>query len=214
MTFVIDNLVCGRNGTACNLPASATLNAGEALILRGPNGVGKTTMLRTMSGFIPQVSGSAYFGDIAMSDRDAFQENIIYTAHSDAVKPPLTVAENLQFWSDLYAGGDIKDALLAFDLYTLQHRVAATCSAGQKRRLGLARLMVCSRKIWLMDEPTVSLDDKSCSALSYVLQEHMRSGGMAVIATHDTDLVAAQTLNLEAAPPLWHDDPWSDEDFE
>jgi heme exporter protein A len=114
------------------------------------------------------------------------------------------VAENLRFWAQVFGASDIKPALAAFDLDPLQDRLAGSLSAGQKRRLGLARLMVTARPVWVLDEPTVSLDAASVALFAGVVRLHLASGGCALIATHiDLGLTEARILDVtpyRAAP--------------
>jgi len=124
----------------------------------------------------------------------------------------MTVGENLHFWANLHGQSDIDPALNSFDLRTIQSRLAGKCSAGQKRRLGLARLLVAGRKLWLLDEPTVSLDQSSRDAVSKAIQTHLSNAGMAVIATHDPDLVDGTTIELTPAPQNLGEDPFWTED--
>ena len=148
--------------------------AGEAVILRGPNGSGKTTLLRTLAGLQPAVAG-----EFAGAGEEA-----AYSGHADGLKGTLSVAENLTFWAGLFRGPDIEPALEAFDLVDLRDRAAQSLSAGQKRRLGLARLLVTGRPLWLLDEPTVSLDAASVQMFADAVRSHLGRGGAAVIATH------------------------------
>ncbi len=199
MSLKVDHLSVTRSGRRVLQEVSLECAPGEAVILRGPNGVGKTTLLRTLAGCIPVQSGSAtLFGD-SLSDRDAFQDQLCYAGHSDAIKSQMTVRENIMFWAALYGTTLADEALDTFDLSRLSDRLAGKCSAGQKRRLGLARLLVANRKLWLMDEPTVALDAASQTALSETITSHLAAGGMALIATHDTDIVVARTHTL--SPP-------------
>ncbi len=148
--------------------------AGSALILRGPNGVGKTTLLRTLAELQPALAGTVEGA-----------EDAAYASHADGIKAQLTVTENLAFWAEVH-GAAVPDAVFAsFDLDSLRDRMAGTLSAGQKRRLGLARLGVIGRKVLLLDEPTVSLDAFSVKLFADWLEaEHLGQGGLAVIATH------------------------------
>ncbi|MFN3661732.1 heme ABC exporter ATP-binding protein CcmA [Yoonia sp.] len=181
------NLGCARGGAAVLSDVSFDLRAGQALILRGPNGIGKTTLLRTLAGLQPALSG-----DIAMPEDSA-----AYASHADGIKTALTVTENLSFWAAVY-GLKLDPAILPrFDLAALRDRQGGTLSAGQKRRLGLARLAVIGRKILFLDEPTVSLDTGSVAMFARWLQDdHLAQGGVAVIATHIDLGIDAPALDL------------------
>ena len=186
MDMVIRNLSVARGGVTVLQNVSFTLSPGRALILRGPNGVGKTTMLRVLAGLQPAVAGEV----------SAPPESLAYGAHADGVKTPLTVRENLAFWARIYRTGDVAPALAAMELTGLAERRAAHLSAGQKRRLGLARMAVTGRAIWLLDEPTVSLDVASMGLFRAMLGAHLTAGGMALIATHIDLGVEAEVLDL------------------
>jgi len=211
MNLVVKNLSVSRNDTRVLHKVSFTCASGEATILRGPNGVGKTTLLRTLAGFIPASSGTANLFQSSLEDRDAFQSNLVYFGHLDAVKAQMTVSENIRFWAKLYGQDDISTAFESFDLNSIKDRLAGKCSAGQKRRLGLARLLIAKRSLWLLDEPTVSLDDTSRHALKTAIESHLSDGGMAVIATHDADLVSAKTFQMTPPPQVEIDDAQWDE---
>lgn len=186
MKLGVNNLAVARGGVALLQGVSFQIAAGHALVLRGPNGSGKTTLLRTLAGLQPALDGTI----------DAPADSIAYAAHSDGLKATLTVAENLRFWADIYGTGSISTAIDAFDLRALQSRMAQNLSAGQKRRLGLARLMVMDRPIWILDEPTVSLDAQSVGLFAGAVRAHLENGGIALIATHIDLGIQAQTLEL------------------
>ncbi len=187
MTLHVSDLTVARGGVPILAGVSFDIAAGQALILRGPNGSGKTTLLRTVAGLQPQLSG----------DITGAEDRIAYAAHSDGLKAMLSVTENLMFWARVFGQSDITGALDAFDLQTLQDRLAGTLSAGQKRRLGLARLLVTGRPVWVLDEPTVSLDAASVALFADAVRSHLRQGGMALIATHiDLGLEEAQVLDV------------------
>jgi heme exporter protein A len=168
------NVTVTRGGVPVLEGLSFDLTAGQALLLRGPNGSGKTTLLRTLAGLQPPHSGEIR----------APEESVAYASHADGLKSTLSVTENLAFWAAAFGTKGIGAALDAFDLHGLAARPAGALSAGQKRRLGLARMMVTGRPIWLFDEPTVSLDTVAVAQFAEAVRAHLGQGGTALIATH------------------------------
>lgn len=186
MTLTVKDLTISRGGIPVLEGLNFDLEAGKALILRGPNGVGKTTLLRTVAGLQPPVTGEVVCGP----------ETIAYAAHSDGLKGTLSVAENLHFWADIFGTKGIQNALDGFDLNALIDRPAGALSAGQKRRLGLARLLVTGRPVWILDEPTVSLDVASVAMFADAVRAHLAEGGSALIATHIDLGLDAEVLDV------------------
>ncbi|WP_439155740.1 heme ABC exporter ATP-binding protein CcmA [Yoonia sp.] len=182
----VRNLSCARGGAPVLSGVSFDVAAGQALILRGPNGVGKTTLLRTLAGVQPALDGTVDFPE----------EDGAYASHADGIKAALSVTENLQFWADVHGATMPDDILETFDLADLRDRPGGTLSAGQKRRLGLARLGVIGRKVLFLDEPTVSLDRFSVKLFADWLRGHLAAGGIAVIATHIDLGLEAPELDL------------------
>ncbi len=185
--------MCARGGVPVLSSVSFRVATGEALCLRGPNGSGKTTLLRTLAGLQPRIAGST----------SLVPDEMAYAGHADGIKATLTVAENLEFWAAVYGTREIGDALARFRLTRLARRPAQNLSAGQKRRLGLARLLVTGRKVWLLDEPTVSLDRDGVALFAEAMAAHLADGGSAVIATHIDLGFAARDLdvvNFKASP--------------
>ncbi|MDG1430114.1 MAG: heme ABC exporter ATP-binding protein CcmA, partial [Paracoccaceae bacterium] len=123
-------------------------------------------------------------------------DSVAYAAHSDGLKQMLTVRENLEFWSSVFGTGNIDEAVEAFFLGPLLTRMAGALSAGQKRRLGLARLLVTGRPIWVLDEPTVSLDVEAVARFGETIKTHLQSGGSALIATHIDLGIPADILDV------------------
>jgi len=183
----VQNLTCARGGVPVLANVSFAVEPGQALILRGPNGIGKTTLLRTLAGLQPATGGEVSFPE----------EEGAYASHADGIKTALTVTENLSFWADVH-GADLPDNIFeTFDLADLRDRLGGTLSAGQKRRLGLARLGVIGRRVLFLDEPTVSLDGFSVKLFADWLQNtHLAAGGVAVIATHIDLGLEAPELDL------------------
>ncbi|NJM84132.1 MAG: heme ABC exporter ATP-binding protein CcmA [Tabrizicola sp.] len=187
MEMVVRDLSVARGGVRVLEGVTLALRAGQALLLRGPNGIGKTTLLRTLAGLQPALGGTVSLPP----------ESTVYAAHADGVKAALSVEENLAFWAAVHRTADLRAALRAMGLDDLATRRAGDLSAGQKRRLGLARLVLTGRPIWLLDEPTVSLDTASVALFLDVLRGHLAGGGAALIATHiDLGLAEASALDL------------------
>jgi heme exporter protein A len=186
MTLKVTDLSITRGGLPILEGLSFVLQPGNALILRGPNGSGKTTLLRTLAGLQPPIAGTV----------TGAAEQIAYAGHSDGLKPTMTARENLTFWARVFQAGDISAALATYQLETLADRPAGELSAGQKRRLGLARMMVTGRKIWALDEPTVSLDSAAVALFADAVRRHLGQGGSALIATHIDLGIDADVLDV------------------
>lgn len=164
-----------------------TVKPGAALVLRGPNGIGKTSLLRTLAGLQPAVRGSV----------EGAGEDAAYASHADGVKAQLTVRENLEFWAGVHGAALDESVFALFDLMPLRERLAGLLSAGQRRRLGLARLAVAGRPVLLLDEPTVSLDVASVAGFTrWLAEDHLAHGGIALIATHIDLGLDAPVLDL------------------
>lgn len=187
MQLVAENLVIERGGRVIVSGVSFAVQSGEALLLTGANGAGKTTLLRALAGFLP-LHGGAIRLDPAPSDA-ALAEVVHAVGHANAVKAHLTVGENVRFWARFLGGeaGAVERADAALDAFTLsdlEDFPASYLSAGQKRRAGLARLLAAPRPVWLLDEPTVSLDAASTGNLAKIINAHTSGGGIVIAATH------------------------------
>jgi heme exporter protein A len=200
--LVAEDLVIDRGTRRIIDGLSFAVRVGEALVLTGANGAGKTTLLRTLAGFIRPFRGTIRLdgGDKELTVGE--QAHVV--GHMNGVKSSLSVVENVRFWNAYLdtqeASADrVEAALRHFGLEDLGEFPAAYLSAGQKRRLGLARLLVAHRPVWLLDEPTASLDTASSERLVSAVNDHTKSGGLAVIATHlPLPLERARTLDLAA----------------
>lgn len=187
MEMHVSDLAVQRGGLTVLEGLGFTLSPGRALVLRGANGIGKTTLLRTLAGLQPAVCGQISIPP----------ESLAYASHADGLKATLSVVENLRFWAAVHGTDLVEAAIEGMNLTALRNRWAASLSAGQKRRLGLARLLVSGRPIWLLDEPTVSLDADSVALFAGVVRQHLAQGGSALMATHiDLGIPEAEVLDL------------------
>jgi heme exporter protein A len=182
MELKANELTCERGGRIVFRGLSLALRTGQMMQLTGPNGSGKSSLLRLVAGL-----NEAQSGDISLTGgaKDlSIGQQAHYIAHQEPVKAALSVHENLAFWRDFLGGGDVGEALEAFDLARLSSYPAGLLSAGQKRRLALARLVLVPRVLWLLDEPTVGLDTASLARFVGVMARQIENGGMIIAATH------------------------------
>lgn len=198
--LIADAITISRGERRLIAGLSFAVAGGEALVLTGPNGVGKTSLLRCIAGLLPQDAGSVH---LEGGDADhPVGEQCHLIGHANATKAGLSVRENLDFWARFLGLTDqsiIESALDRLGLDALSHVPAAYLSAGQRRRLGLARLLAAPRPLWLLDEPTVSLDEHARRVLAAMMREHLEAGGMIIAATHlPLGLDNARTLDLGA----------------
>tara|TARA_B100000768_G_scaffold31958_1_gene30466 strand:- start:11372 stop:11983 length:612 start_codon:yes stop_codon:yes gene_type:complete len=181
----VSNLSVARGGKILLHDVSFSVEPGQALVLRGANGIGKTSLLRCIAGLQTPTSGKI-----------SVPETVAYAAHANGLKGQLSVFENLKFWADIYGGPRPDVALNSYSLENFAYQPAANLSAGQQRRLGLARMLVTGCRLWVLDEPTVSLDVQNVALFYKVLKAHLQGGGAAVLATHIDFQLSAESLDL------------------
>jgi heme exporter protein A len=194
------NLRCVRGGREVFADLGFAASSGEALAITGPNGSGKTSLLRLIAGLLVPSDGS-----IALDGGEAeltVAEQAHYLGHRDALKPALSVLENLSFWRD-FLGGDSDDpgrCLASVGLDHATHLPAAYLSAGQRRRLSIARLLVARRPVWLLDEPTSALDTKGQELFVNLMRDHLARGGIVIAATHTPLGIDVREMRMGPTP--------------
>lgn len=194
-------LACRRGDRLVFENLAFALDAGGALVLTGPNGSGKSSLLRVMAGLTPPLLGTLRWSGAPLSeDPAAHRARLHFIGHLDALKPALTVGETLAFWAALRGAAKdrIAPALRRFQLAELADWPCRFLSAGQRRRLALARLVATPAPLWLLDEPTTGLDDASTADLLAAVAEHRAGGGLVIVATH-VPLPFAGTESLSLA---------------
>lgn len=195
-----DGLACLRGDRLIFDDVSFSVTGGEVVTLLGPNGVGKTTLLRVLGGLLRPSAGFVSLAGVAKDGPHHVHAHFV--GPQDALKSAMTVRENLVFWQRYLGDGSSDDAALVraldvLDLVDLADIPAGFLSTGQKRRAGLARLIAVHRPVWLLDEPTLGLDVASRRILSNLLSEHVATGGLALVATHaDLGLGSVRALRL------------------
>ena len=193
------DLVCIRGGRDVFSGLNFSLGDGEALLVTGRNGAGKSSLLRMIGGLLRAAAGSLVL--TGGNPERTIAEHAHYLGHQDALKPSLTVAENLSFWLRYLGGGEsAQSALDSVGLARLAALPAAYLSAGQRRRLSIARLLAVHRPVWLLDEPTSALDRDAQDILASLMRRHLAGGGLIVAATHGAiGLESVKELRLGAA---------------
>jgi len=190
---------CVRGGREVFSGLDFEVSPGEALAVTGPNGSGKTSLLRLIAGLLTPAEGSIGLegGEVDLS----LPEQAHYLGHRDALKPALSVLENLSFWRDFLGGepSGASGALAAVGLDHAAHLPAAFLSAGQRRRLSIARLVAVRRPIWLLDEPASALDAAGQNLFTALMRDHLTGGGLIVAATHAPLGVQARELRIGGA---------------
>jgi heme exporter protein A len=200
MRLTAHNLSLERGGRLLLSGLSFALEAGEALVVIGTNGAGKSSLLRALAGFLPLSGGDIVWRDLR--EGQAAEESLHYVGHADALKGALTAAENLDFWAGMLGGaqGGAVAALAQLGLAHVADLPVRALSAGQKRRVALARLLVAPRPVWLLDEPTTALDAAAQNRFAELARAHLRDGGLVIAATHaPLGLESPRTLDLTAA---------------
>ncbi len=195
------NLTCIRGERVVFEALDFSIGEGEVLCLRGRNGSGKSSLIRVMAGLLGVVEGDmSWNAEPLLEDPEGHRARLHYVGHQDAIKTALTVTENLTFWAEM-SGVEtdkqtVPEALETFSLSNLAKLPARFLSAGQRRRLNLARIVASPAPLWLLDEPTNSLDKESVTTLYDAIATHRQKGGMVVLATHDDLTEDVRILDL------------------
>ena len=187
ITVCAENAGCDRAGAAIVRGVSFRLQPGEGMQLFGPNGSGKSTLLSMLAGLIRPVEGTLRWRNGETETDRPPEDSIFFLGHEASVKGALTGEENLGFWAGAYGADRTKilEALKAVDAMAFRHLRARSLSAGQRRRIDLARCFLSERQVWLLDEPTAAIDRSGAVIIRQLIDKHLARGGVAIIATHD-----------------------------
>ena len=201
MNFTGIGLTCIRSDRVVFHKLEFSVAEGEVLYLRGPNGSGKSSLIRIMAGLLRPATGHIFWnGENIPKVLDSFKENLHYVGHQNAIKGVLSVRENLSFWASMCDFGlekqSIDEALEKFELNNLANLPARFLSAGQARKLNLARLSATAAPLWLLDEPANSLDEASANSLIETIANHQKNGGIVIMATHGAVSSNGKVLEL------------------
>ena len=198
----LSNLACRRGGRLLFSGMDLSLTEGDAALITGPNGSGKSSLLRVIAGLIQPLQGQIRWeGQNAQKFSNNFRSALRYVGHSDGLQPVLSVLENLKYWSQLYGSSQdlekLNRGLESVGLFDLSELPARVLSAGQRRRLALARAIATEGRLWLLDEPTVALDRQSINRIETAISEFRASGGIVIASTNaPLNLSDCKVLNI------------------
>lgn len=198
-----ENISCVRGDKPIFSHLGFCLQEGGLLLLKGPNGSGKTSLIKILAGLLPGDSGQIHWNGNPTGDNNEFRRDLMYIGHKGGVKLESTVEENVSFWARLYDTEMLLPAALKFfDLTPFKDMPAAQLSAGWQRRVALARLLVVPCKLWLLDEPTNFLDDDAVHLVGSLIETRVQHGGVVVVASHImSSAIAAHTLFMKDYQP-------------
>lgn len=210
----LNALTVRRGGRVVFENLTASVAAGEVLILKGHNGSGKSTLLRCLAGFIPLSAGALLVNGTSVKDDPSISRyQMALSGHLNGMKTAMTLRQNLEHYKGITNGcGNVEEAAKAFQLDALLDDELRYYSQGQQHRAGLAKLLVSGRNIWLMDEPTVGLDASNRDTLKAVMQSHIASGGLIIAATHEDLGIEGKTLDLSDFQPTTNHNEWLEGD--
>lgn len=200
MSFVAEKIAFARGEREVFSDISYKLDRGQALILKGANGAGKSTLLRLNANLMAPTAGRLLWNDRDINnDIDNHFRRICYLGHQEGIKKTLSIGENLKDWANVHSGqiDKILEALEFFDIRFLENVPVQYLSNGQRRRAALVRFAISDALIWLLDEPTVSLDESGVGKLAEIAHTHLERGGIIIMATHHAG------FNLSSSTTLW-----------
>ncbi|WP_022942014.1 cytochrome c biogenesis heme-transporting ATPase CcmA [Psychromonas hadalis] len=194
-----EKLTCVREDRILFKDLSFTASSGEIVQVEGPNGVGKTSLFRLIVGLSTPYDGTIYWQDKAiLAEREYFYQQLLYLGHKTGIKPELTVLENLQFFQKMqpsYAGVDLWEVLAKVGLAGYEELVAGQLSAGQQRRVALARLWLNDCPLWVLDEPFTAIDKSGVNVLENLFVQHASKGGIVLLTSHQDLSIGSELLS-------------------
>lgn len=201
--FSAENLACIRSDKPLFSGLGFCLAEGSLLLLKGPNGCGKTSLIKILTGLLPPDAGQVTWEGVPIGGNESFLRQLMYVGHKSGVKLECTVEENVTYWATLYGTQELVEAALNFfDLDRFRDIPAGQLSAGWQRRVALARLIVVPCKLWILDEPTNFLDDEAVMLMVSLIETRVTQGGIVVAASHIMNsAIASHTLMVKDFMP-------------